>query len=244
MSAGGKLRARRERQLYVPGWPSLFFNPFHHARRGLFLGLREFLPQLRGSVLDVGCGRQPYRAFIPAGTYVGMELDTPAARANFAAEVFYDGRHFPFPDAQFDAVLCSQVFEHVFTPGEFLREIHRVLRPGGQLLLTVPFAWDEHEQPHDFARYTSFGLRAQLEAAGFAVVAHRKSLADARVLFQLLNAYLYKVTQTSHPRLNLLWAVLLMAPVNLLGATLGRLLPGNPDFYLDHIVLARKAPAP
>lgn len=234
------LRRWRERQLYLPGLGGLFLNPFYLARRGLWTGLREFFPVLTGDVLDVGCGSKPYREFIRAEKYVGMEMDTPRTRASFAADVYYDGRHFPFPDASFDAVLCSQVFEHVFTPEEFLGEINRVLRPGGRLLLTVPFVWDEHEQPHDFARYSSFGLKASLERAGLAVEAHRRSLADARVLFQLLNAYLYKITLTPYPRLNLVFALALMAPVNLAGVTVGRLLPGNADFYLDHIVLARK----
>lgn len=235
-----RLRAWKERQLYVPGVGGLVVNPFYFARRALVRGLAEFFPRLTGDVLDVGCGTKPYRRFIPAARYVGMELDSPRARASFQADVYYDGRTFPFADGSFDGVLCSQVFEHVFTPGPFLQEIQRVLRPGGCLVLTVPFVWDEHEQPADYARYSSFGLRAQLEQAGFVVEQHRKTLADARVLFQLFNAYLYKITLTGSPRLNLLLTVLLMAPVNLLGCCLGWILPANPDMYLDNIVLARK----
>jgi SAM-dependent methyltransferase len=236
-----RLRAWKERQQFVPGWAAVFVNPFYFARRGLLTGLREFFPLLTGDVLDVGCGRKPYREFIPAARYVGLEIDTPRTRASFAADAYYDGRTLPFPEASFDAVLCSQVFEHVFTPPEFLAEICRVLRPGGRLVLTVPFVWDEHEQPHDFARYSSFGLRALLEREGFVVEAHRKSTADSRVLFQLWNAYLYKVTHSSSRGLNWLAMLALMAPVNLLGVVFGRLLPSNPDLYLDNIVLARRA---
>jgi hypothetical protein len=119
-----------------------------------------------------------------------------------------------------------------------------VLRPDGCLLLTVPFVWDEHEQPHDFARYSSFGLKALLERAGFVVEAQRKSTADSRVLFQLLNAYLYKITRSRSRALNWLAMLALMAPVNLLGLLLGRLLPANADLYLDNLVLARKPAAP
>lgn len=246
MNAGltNRLRRWKQRQQFLPGPGGFLVNPFYFARRGLLEGLQEFLPQLRGAVLDVGCGSQPYRALVPAARYVGLEIDTPQARASFAADVYYDGRTLPFDAGSFDAVLCSQVFEHVFTPAEFLGEISRVLRPGGLLLLTVPFVWDEHEQPRDFARYSSFGLRTLLERAGFEVRAQRKSLADGRVLFQMLNAYLYKVTLTRRPRINLLMALLLMAPVTLLGMGFGRLLPGNADLYLDNIVLARKPPEP
>ncbi len=180
---------------------------------------------------------------MPGARYVGMEYDTPRARESFSADVFYDGRHFPMADASFDAVLCSQVLEHVFTPDEFLCEINRVLRPGGCLVLTVPFVWDEHEQPHDFARYSSYGLRALLERSGFALEVHRKTMADGRVLFQLLNAYLYKVTLTRSGKLNLLISIVVMGPVNLLGCVLGWILPANPDLFLDNVVLARKVEA-
>lgn len=234
------LRRWRRRQDFEPGPLGWLVNPFYFARRGLLSGLREFFPLLTGEVLDVGCGSKPYRAHLPASRYVGLEIDTPRTRANFAADAYYDGRTLPFPDGSFDAVLCSQVFEHVFAPEEFLREIHRVLRPGGRLLLAVPFVWDEHEQPHDFARYSSFGLAAQLEQGGLKVDVQRKSMADSRVLFQLASAYLYKVTRTESRTLNWLAQLLLMAPVNLLGLGLGRLLPANPDLYLDNLVLARK----
>ena len=60
-------------------------------------------------------------------------------------------------------MLCNQVLEHVFNPDEFLLKINRVLKNDGKLLLTVPFVWDEHEQPFDYARYSSFGLKALIE---------------------------------------------------------------------------------
>lgn len=232
------------RQDFEPGIFGWLVNPFYFARRGLLAGLKEFFPALQGDVLDVGCGQKPYRAFIPATRYVGMEIEPgPGAEAPRSADVYYDGRTFPFPAASFDAVICSQVFEHVFTPHEFLTEIRRVLRPGGRLLLTVPFVWDEHEQPRDYGRYSSFGLRAVLEHGGFEVVASRKSIADSRVLFQLWNAYLFKITRTRRRSINLAVTLVLMAPVNLAGLVAGRLLPANPDLYLDNIVLARKPPA-
>jgi SAM-dependent methyltransferase len=238
----GAMRTWWRRQDFDPGLLGWVVNPFYFARRGLRNGLREFFPQLRGGVLDVGCGRKPYRLFVPADRYVGLEIDSPHARAHSHADAFYDGGAFPFAEGEFDGVLCSQVLEHVFTPAGFLSEIHRVLRPGGCLVLAVPFVWDEHEQPHDFARYSSFGLRALLERAGFEVEVMRKSTADSRVLFQLWNAYLYKVTRTKNRWLNLLAMLGLMAPVNLAGLVLGGLLPANPDLFLDNIILARKPP--
>ena len=150
------------------------------------------------------------------------------------------GGQFPVENGEFDWVICNQVFEHVYNPDQFLSEITRVLKFKGGLLMTVPFVWDEHEQPYDFARYTSFGLKYLLEKHGFTVVEHRKTLADVRTLFQLFNDYIYKVTATKNPYLNTLLCILLMSPLNIMGQVIYRLLPRNKDLYLDNVILARK----
>lgn len=237
----GPLRRWWRAQQYEPGAAGLLVNPFYFARRGLRAGLGEFLPGLAGEVLDVGCGRKPYAHLTRATRYVGVDIDTPATRALAAADFYYDGRSLPFADASFDAVLCSQVLEHVFTPAGFLREINRVLRPGGVLLLATPFVWDEHEQPQDYGRYSSFGLPHLLQQAGFAVETRRKTCADFRAVTQLASGYLYKVTRTDRTFLNVFVQLVLIAPVNLLGGLLAWVLPANPDLYLDNIVRAKKA---
>ena len=66
-------------------------------------------------------------------------------------------------------VLRSEVLEHVPDPWSGLQEIHRVLRPRGVLLLSVPFSARLHEEPHDYFRYTEHALRAMLTSAGFGV---------------------------------------------------------------------------
>ena len=190
--------------------------------------------------MDVGCGKKPYELLFECQEYVGLEIDTPENREKKVANLFYDGECFPVKDASFDWVVCNQVFEHVFKPDEFLSEIARVLKSDGGLLMTVPFVWDEHEQPYDFARYSSFGLKSLLETHGFIVLEQRKTLADTRILFQLLNAYIYKVTATKTPFINLIICVFLMAPFNILGQLLFWMLPKNKVLYLDNIVLAKR----
>lgn len=227
-------------QQYNPGLVGLMVNPFYHARRGLYRAIADLAPKLNGRLLDVGCGRKPYRHLFVASEYIGLEVDTPENRKNKQADFFYSGVDFPFPGQRFDGIICNQVLEHVFTPDLFLSEIGRVLRPGGQLLLTIPFIWDEHEQPWDYARYTSFGLKNLLEKNGFELLEQRKINADIRALFQLVNAYLYKAFWTRQPVINLLLCVVLMSPFNIFGALLSKVLPNNPDLYLDQIVLARK----
>ncbi len=237
----GVLKQYYRRQQFHPGLAGIFLNPFYLARKELRREVERFAPGMCGVLLDVGCGQKPYRSLFTAATaYVGLEIDTPENRVSKQADYFYDGKTFPFEKESYDGVICNQVLEHVFTPDDFLQEISRVLHPGGTLLLTVPFVWDEHEQPWDYARYSSFGLKNLLERNGFVVVEQHKTNADARVLFQLINAYLYKVLRTSNAKVNLVICATIMALFSLIGTLLGKLLPSNPDLYLDQVVLARK----
>lgn len=236
------LRARWWREQYLPTGLGVLINPFYFARRGLLRELGRHFPRLTGDVLDVGCGNKPYRELVPAARYVGLDVDTPFTRRVAAADVFYDGRTFPLPDAAFDGVLCSQVLEHVFAPEDFLGEIARVLRPGGTLVLAVPFLWDEHEQPHDFGRYSSFGLRALLERNGFEVLEQTKSVADFGAVAQLASAWVFKLVQTRSKWVNLATQLALIAPINLAGVVIRALTPRSEDFYLDNVVLARRRP--
>lgn len=235
-------RSYKKRQQFQPGVLGLFKNPFYAARKGLFDAMESFASDLSGRVLDVGCGQKPYIGLFPGTDYVGMELDTPENRSDKKADCFYDGKVFPFPDSSFDSVICNQVFEHVFNPADFLVELRRVLKPQGALLMTVPFAWDEHEQPWDFARYSSFGLRHLLESNGFEVVAQKKSVTGVKAVFQLLNGYIYKVTRPRYLGLRFKFVGTILFPVvNIAGEIAGTILPANEDLYLDNIILARKS---
>jgi SAM-dependent methyltransferase len=228
------------REQFRPGIVGLFINPFYFARRGLFKNISSISSYIKGKTLDVGCGRKPYEKVYHSSEYIGLELDTEESRRNKKADKFYDGKTFPFEKSEFDSVIANQVFEHVFNPDEFLSEINRVLKIDGNLLITVPFVWDEHEQPYDYARYSSFGLKSILAKHGFKIKQHIKSVNDVRVIFQLINGYIYKKTVTRFKIINYLFAVILMSPFTIIGIIFGFLLPQNNDLYLDNIVLATK----
>lgn len=229
-----------QKAAFFPGILGLFINPFYFARKGLAKNIRDLSSHISGKVLDVGCGKKPYEQLFQATEYIGLEYDSPENRKKKNADFYYDGHIFPFENNSFDSLVINQVFEHVFNPDAFLKEVLRVLKPGGKLLMTVPFVWDEHEQPHDYARYSSFGLIFILEKQGFNIVEQRKSVNDFRVIFQLVNAYLYKKMMSSNQYLNLVLVFLVMSPINVAGEIVGFLLPENNDLYLDNVVLARK----
>ena len=218
----------------------IFFNPFYFARKGLYKYILELIPNLSGRLLDVGCGSRPYENLCSVDEYIGLEIDDEGNRNNSLADVFYDGKIIPFDNNYFDSILSNQVFEHVFNPTDFLREMNRVTKKDGLLLLTVPFVWDEHEQPYDYARYSSFGLNHMLRGSGFEILEHRKSNNDISVIFQLLNTYIYKLVVTKNVYINFCLTFFLMSPINIIGLALSFVLPRNNDLYLDNIVLAKK----
>ena len=236
---------RTLKQIYIkeqfnPKILGLFINPFYFARKGLYQNVSKLITNLNGKLLDVGCGTKPYENICNVDEYIGLEIDDEGNRQHNYADVFYDGKTIPFEDKSFDSILSNQVFEHVFNPNQFLKEINRVTKVGGRFLITVPFVWDEHEQPYDYARYSSFGLKHILAENGFEIIEHRKSNNGIEVIFQLINDYLYKVIMTENAYFNLLIIILLMAPINMSGLILSKLLPRNNDLYLDNIVLAKK----
>lgn len=218
----------------------VFFNPFYLSRSYLYGEIYKNSGYLYGKLLDVGCGSMPYKNLFNVDEYYGLDIDNFATRNRGFADYYYDGRVFPFSSECFDSIFCSQVLEHVFNPIEFLNEIHRVLKPEGVLLLTVPFVWDEHEQPADFARYSSFGLLFLLEKNGFKILKHQKLGSDASILFQLANVYLFKIMQKWPRPLKFFLNVTLMAGINIFGVIFGKLLPNNPDLFLDQVVLAKR----
>jgi SAM-dependent methyltransferase len=197
------LRQLYRKQDFNPDFWGLFTNPFYIARKGLYHSIKSLAPEITGNVLDVGCGRKPYRELFNYSEYVGMDIENPGHdHANEEIDIFYDGKHFPFSEEKFDNIVCNQVLEHVFEPEMFLGEINRVLKTGGHLLLTVPFVWDEHEQPNDYARYSSFALKHLLNQYGFHLKKEIKSVSDIRLIFQLINAYTYKKVMTKNKYLN------------------------------------------
>jgi SAM-dependent methyltransferase len=236
---------RAIKQIYIkeqfnPKILGLFINPFYFARKGLYQNVSKLITNLNGKLLDVGCGTKPYKNICKVDEYIGLEIDDEGNRNHSHADVFYDGKVIPFEDDRFDSILSNQVFEHVFNPNKFLQEINRVTKVEGVFLMTVPFVWDEHEQPYDYARYSSFGLKYILAENGFEIIKHIKSNNGLEVIFQLINDYLFKVTLTKNIYINLLLTLVLMAPVNIVGLILSKVLPRNNDLYLDNIILAKK----
>ena len=85
-----KLKDIYHRQAFYPGFIGIFVNPFYHARLGLRKAMSRFSSELKGRLLDVGCGSKPYQELFAVDDYIGLDIDSEASRNQKVADYFYD----------------------------------------------------------------------------------------------------------------------------------------------------------
>lgn len=117
-------------------------------------------------LVDVGSGDSPYRHLIAHRRYLGVDR---RPRGRDAHVVIGDAEALPVASCTADALLCTEVIEHVSDERALASELARVAVPGAPLLLSAPFVHGLHEKPYDFRRLTSIGLTTTLEGAGWRV---------------------------------------------------------------------------
>jgi|AntRauTorckE6833_2_1112554.scaffolds.fasta_scaffold05914_2 SAM-dependent methyltransferase len=102
--------------------------------------------------LDLGSSKSPYSEYFPNRTSCDIEKRE-------GVDVVADAHKLPFEDSEFSVIVCTEVLEHLHSPHIAIKEMHRVLEPGGTLLLTTRFVFPIHDAPHDYYRYTEFGMK-------------------------------------------------------------------------------------
>lgn len=220
-------RERLFPSLANPNWLIL------RERRRIFGEWLAKLPSPELDVLDVGGRIQPYRALVAnrVRRYIGVDLQiTPLV------DVVAHGERLPLRDAQFDVVICSQMLQYVARPSLVLGEIHRVLRPGGALLLSVPSACPMDAEEECW-RFLPAGLRHLLAAfTRVEIVAEGGSMAG---LFRTVNACLDIFMR--HPAARFVYRRSVTPLLNLGGALAENCSGGrNERFSVNYSLLAEK----
>jgi SAM-dependent methyltransferase len=126
--------------------------------------------QAESKIIDVGAGECQYLNFFRHAHYVSQDLCVGDQAWDYSRiDIQSEIDSIPVASNSFDFVLCTEVLEHVAFPEKAFREFQRILKPQGKLFLTVPFVFGEHQIPHDYFRYTRFGLFHLAKEHGFVV---------------------------------------------------------------------------
>ncbi|HBI23200.1 MAG: hypothetical protein A2Y48_08990 [Nitrospirae bacterium RIFCSPLOW2_12_42_9] len=130
----------------------------------------SFLVKTKGIVLDAGAGECRYKVYFPGKIYIGLDFFKGDSDWDYNnLDVGADITNLPFKSNTIDMILNNNVLEHINEPAKTIKEFYRVLKPGGHLILTVPQGWYEHQSPHDYFRFTSYGLKYLFNEAGFKI---------------------------------------------------------------------------
>lgn len=201
-------------------------------RREIFCRWLEQLQLQNPRVLDVGGRLQPYRELIPLPCqYWSVDL-CPSALVSAVASAEW----LPFPDNSFDLVICAQMLEYALHPAQAVREIHRVLRPNGTLLLSAPSIFPRDSE-HDAWRFFPAAFRDLLtEFSETEILPESGSLAGL-----LRTIAVFAHNSARYEALRFLLDVSLVPALNLLGAGAQKLmLSGDGSFTVNYSVRARK----
>jgi SAM-dependent methyltransferase len=183
--------SRQENLPRVSDWHIKSKHPHYIHYYFLIRDIKEAISKYaKGNFLDLGCGNKPYETLYNPVTSYQTGCDVMQSDKN-RVDVLCPITDLKFNDAQFDTILCTQVLEHVFEHDKMMKEIFRVMKPGGHIILTVPFAWELHEEPYDFFRYTKHALKELFEQAGFEIDYIKPNGGKWAAIYQLRNNAMY-----------------------------------------------------
>jgi SAM-dependent methyltransferase len=154
----------RERLQPTPG------DEFYLHLSDLLIAIRSMSAVKYSKVLDYGSGGSPYRRLFEPTVYHRADLEG-GPNLDFT---YGPSAVLPADLSDYDCVLSTQVLEHVQDPAAYLQECHRVLRPGGHLILTTHGLFEDHGCPYDYWRWTVYGLKRLVESSGLQVNAVKK----------------------------------------------------------------------
>jgi SAM-dependent methyltransferase len=162
-------RLRRTAERLLPRFVLRALNPFETLADEAVAGFAALLPA-GARVLDAGAGECRYARLFARQHCVAVDSAVGDAGWNYSRlDAVADLELLPLPSDAFDAAISVVVLEHTREPLRVLCETARVLRRGGRLLIVAPQEWEVHQAPHDYFRYTRYGLTYLLERTGFRV---------------------------------------------------------------------------
>lgn len=144
---------------------------YYLIQKSLIEAVQDLKTKISGNVLDLGCGVMPYKTFLKENgrinQYIGVDLQHSEYHNKVVPDMFWDGYTIPLADNSQDWIIVTEFLEHYYDTASILKEMRRVLKPGGSLFFSIPFIYSLHEVPHDHHRFTPFSLSKHFTDAGY-----------------------------------------------------------------------------
>jgi SAM-dependent methyltransferase len=165
MKLNSRLKAFAER--VFPRWLAACLDPVQDLIESEVRLVAESLKDGQ-VVLDAGAGEARHRKYFRRGRYVALDSASGDSAWDYSRiDIRGDLENIPLRSDSVDRILCMVVLEHTRNPHQVLLEFARVLKPEGMLVMVVPFLWEEHQAPHDYFRFTQYGVRLLFESSPF-----------------------------------------------------------------------------
>jgi len=214
----------------------------NHVRRFLYRNLLEHVT--KGIlVADIGCGEQPLREEVESlgGTYIGIDITQ-----NLQKTVQLIGKitNIPLVDRTFDVLFCTEVLEHVSDTYTAFQELARLVKPGGAIIITTPFAYPLHEEPYDFMRLTPYQISECAVRSGLEIKELNTSGNEVEVLATVWSNMWFRMAPSRNNFARKIWNRLMCISVNLLAMAGNSILkPILPKKYYLSVLCVLTKPA-
>lgn len=178
-----------------------FISPFFLTRYYQYKDISKITQKytFKGSLIDIGCGSKPFKnLFQKVNKYEGIDFIQYSVNKDFASEPpehYFSNSYtknylLPFKDNEYNNSVAFQVLEHHIEPETMISEMIRVTKKSGYILLSVPFLGGIHEEPHDYQRYTKYGLKHLFEKNNCKIVNIIEQGSFFSTIAMLYNEYL------------------------------------------------------
>lgn len=227
-----------------------FFNPHFIAKYYLLRDIKRILEKysFTGKTLDVGCGQKPYKDLFKKSSYVGIDFKNFSQNTAFTQntpDVFFDDTYkknliLPFKRNSFNNTVSFQVLEHNKNPEKMIKELVRVTKSQGYILVSFPFMWGLHEKPNDFFRFTEYLIEDIFRENKCLVVEKHKQGSIASVVSILASDFLLEL---SHRSLFMYIPLMILYPIDLIWSyfciVIDHILKSE-DIFLNYLILFKK----
>lgn len=228
-----------------------YLSPYFIAKYYIVRDIKKTISthSFEGNLLDIGCGEKPYKSlFKSIDEYIGIDFANYSINKDFKGEApehyftddYLNTLILPYKNESFDNVTAFQVLEHHRNPTKMISEIVRIVRLGGNILVTVPFLGGIHEEPYDYQRFTRYGLIELFSKNNCEIIEIQEQGSIFSTISLLLNEYLNNFA--SQNKVTYILSIVMYLPFwmfQCLSLLLDRIFPSKKIFF-NYLILAKK----